>query len=430
LNGRAGKNKRISGKQLRRIGARLSLAQSSKSKSASGPKRKDQRDYLHLFVSSIGCKIREDLFKKDDHTPSPFVCFVSTPADAIKKDTPKWDTMKRALGSRASSRKSLNNAAGLLAWPRTKQRSSTLEPQWHDEEVHFKVRTHQKDGSPIDLTGAMMHVVVFDGKSSSKLIGTFTLNLASLIVKSRKKNVAPRGTPTATSVKRTFGAALRRVSRMTVGLGRSRNEGQDEQQRVFRHADESDKPAAFGFSTAKRASLIATNVISLFTQNSTHEESVPPMGNHGSDPLDKSEKSDPSDGLVVDNEAAARHAMEAPQHNNPGNSDDATGVATGGPCDALKNAATSVWFGTGARTVNMATLRRVGSSRGARTTLDSMNIQSLKVDEHLMKNGMEVGRIKFTIDSWWTSDAAAAKKSESNQTKEKDEMAEKEAPSA
>jgi hypothetical protein len=50
------------------------------------------------------------------------------------------------------------------------------------------------------------------------------------------------------------------------------------------------------------------------------------------------------------------------------------------------------------------------TSEGGGDSIEMLNIQSLRLDEPLMKNGKDVGRIQCTIDSWWLDDAAASKK--------------------
>jgi hypothetical protein len=47
------------------------------------------------------------------------------------------------------------------------------------------------------------------------------------------------------------------------------------------------------------------------------------------------------------------------------------------------------------------------SCASALSSIDDFKIQSVTLDEPLMKNGKEVGWIKFSIDSWWISDEVA-----------------------
>jgi hypothetical protein len=69
-------------------------------------------------------------------------------------------------------------------WPRTRKLANTFAPEWRDgDETLFKVRTQGPDGSPINLSGAMLHITVMDGKVSGepRLVGSFTMNLARLL---------------------------------------------------------------------------------------------------------------------------------------------------------------------------------------------------------------------------------------------------------
>jgi hypothetical protein len=140
------------------------------------------REKLHLFVSNITCKLNPDTNKGE---PSPFVRFVSTPSEACHMHLSRIEKLRKKL--RLCNMNSKNDDHG---WPQTRQLNSTYQPNWTQEEIHFVVRTHGDEGLPIDLTGAMLHIAVFDGKgkAEARLIGTFTLNLAHLINKSRERN--------------------------------------------------------------------------------------------------------------------------------------------------------------------------------------------------------------------------------------------------
>ena len=173
---------------------------------------------LHLFVSSLACQIdRDKLMAKrrtNEYTrelvPCPYVCFVSTPGDAIHKESFLLTNLKdrvRKAGVRATKKlkkklrkreEGIEMSSNLankgtsirmaLEWPRTKKLKSTYRPIWgHDEEVYFKVRTHRQDGVPVDLSGSMLHLTLMDGRGGGdgKLIGTFTLNLAKVIEAAR-----------------------------------------------------------------------------------------------------------------------------------------------------------------------------------------------------------------------------------------------------
>jgi hypothetical protein len=139
---------------------------------------------LHLFVSSITCNITCGEFLKLDSAPSTYVSFVSTPRDAMKKDVSMKEKLRNFLGISTSTKITENKTQVQMGWPRTKCAERTCNPHWKDE-VHFKVRTHDNAGSPIDLTGALLHVLLFDAKDNSQLIGSSSLNLGFLISMSR-----------------------------------------------------------------------------------------------------------------------------------------------------------------------------------------------------------------------------------------------------
>jgi hypothetical protein len=152
---------------------------------------------LHIFVSSIQCNIDQTEYNKGRKTndskadpPSPYVSFVSTPSEAIRTDASKRGNMWNKLGFRTKS-SSLNSDGNstkkkttkfMTGWPGTTPLPSTFKANWNNEEVHFVVRTHHEDGVPIELSGALLHISLFDNKGGEpKLLGSFSLNLARLI---------------------------------------------------------------------------------------------------------------------------------------------------------------------------------------------------------------------------------------------------------
>jgi hypothetical protein len=148
-------------------------------------KVKARNNILHFSFSSIGCEIFQDLLSNSSYTPSPYVTFIPTPGDAIEtEDTgTTWKTCWR------------NNEAMApltMKWPQTQAISNTLHPQWENE-INLKIRSHFKWGTPVDLTGAMLHILVHDAKDNSNLIGSCCLNLASLIFDAQaKKNISEK----------------------------------------------------------------------------------------------------------------------------------------------------------------------------------------------------------------------------------------------
>eukprot|EP00934_Nitzschia_sp_Nitz4_P003569 Nitzschia sp. Nitz4//scaffold66_size103028//32655//37048//NITZ4_004495-RA/size103028-processed-gene-0.116-mRNA-1//-1//CDS//3329556341//3559//frame0 len=275
---------------------------------------KETRKFLHLYISNIRVQVDKETYKNSDlMAPCPFVCFVSTPAHAIKYKMSPWTKLSQAL-RRTTTGYNLKNASGTKAWPRTKPIMNTYDANWGEEEVHFKVRTHHHDGTPLDLTGAMIHVTVFDGKSSSKLTGVFSLNLASLIEQSR-------GLRTLEAVR-----PPRRIRNLFSSM---RSDGR-RLSLSFRQSDRTDHPggseSAYGHDSA----------------------------------ADISRKWDES--KLVDKE---------------------DGVVCQGPSGALKRAASIISVGG---------------------HLETLDIQSTKLEEPLRKYGVEVGKVHLTIDCWWLND--------------------------
>ena len=146
---------------------------------------------LMILVSSIKCHIFQAEYTRTrgkGETPNPFVCFMSTPKEAVRMGMSKWENMFRKVGvktlktSKAKGEED-TEVRTMMGWPRTKKMTNTFLPEWGaGEETQFKVRTHQ-DGDPIDLSGAIMQIVVMDhqGGTEPVLVGSFTLNLAKLL---------------------------------------------------------------------------------------------------------------------------------------------------------------------------------------------------------------------------------------------------------
>ena len=109
------------------------------------------------------------------YTPSLSASFMTTPIDAIELEDANetMDPSKRNC-------------------PRTEAvKTNTLHAQW-EKTVEFTIRPYSKWGIPLDLTGAMLHVVIHDAaKENSKPLGSCSLNLASLIMDSIGKKGEP-----------------------------------------------------------------------------------------------------------------------------------------------------------------------------------------------------------------------------------------------
>mmetsp|Transcript_12793 Transcript_12793/g.26939 ORF Transcript_12793/g.26939 Transcript_12793/m.26939 type:complete len:762 (+) Transcript_12793:136-2421(+) len=248
---------------------------------------------FHLFFSSIGCEIGEDAFSGLSHMPSPYVSFISTPSDAIKLAERRSTFIKDIIAPLATK------------WPRTESISNTFNPQW-ETEISFKIRTHLISGAPVDLTGAMLHILVHDTKDFHNSIGSCSLNLASLIIASTGKEISHdistgTGKEQPTSIKRKLSKAL-----------------------AFRA---SRKNKAKNTAGARKPAIYAVNDL----------------------------------GKVEVSEAISENVSES--------------IELSG---------------------------KISVAGGSRNRLNEP--KSHLFNEILMKNGKEVGRIKFIADSWWLSD--------------------------
>jgi len=156
------------------------------SDTSDGTSGKVSCENFHIFISSIQCDIAKEEYSGLIQTPSPCISFVAAPTDAMKPEgeTEDWNTWYRK--NTAKIARDLNAPVpikGTTRWPCTEPIPNTFSPHWEDE-INFKVRTHLESGTPVDLTGAMLHIMVHDTKDSMKLIGSCSFNLASLIISS------------------------------------------------------------------------------------------------------------------------------------------------------------------------------------------------------------------------------------------------------
>ncbi len=67
-------------------------------------------------------------------------------------------------------------------WPHTVILRETFHPNWKDAEIHCAVKTHHKDGRPINLGGAILHIFLFkdNGRQVNEVIGSYPVNLEYL----------------------------------------------------------------------------------------------------------------------------------------------------------------------------------------------------------------------------------------------------------
>lgn len=158
------------------------------------------KERFHLFVSDLSCEIygksksiRPGQTDRSQSAPNPYVCLVSDPPAAlrqkIKKGWQRWNhALQRAFEFRAR-RLVMTSFVNAKGYPRSSIKKQTLAAHWENEEIHSEVQTHLPDGSPIDLSGAMLRLTVMDSRSTDDVvIGSFVCNLVNLIRSCRPSN--------------------------------------------------------------------------------------------------------------------------------------------------------------------------------------------------------------------------------------------------
>lgn len=119
-------------------------------------------------------------------TPDPFVAFLSYPKRLVKEERTTWQRVESFFLPPGELRKetkddgTISRTAG--GWPRTKKLLSTADPDWSDEgEIHLKVKSHDKNGVPLNHTGSILYISAFNGASLDlSLIGSYAMNLGML----------------------------------------------------------------------------------------------------------------------------------------------------------------------------------------------------------------------------------------------------------
>ncbi|CAJ1932483.1 unnamed protein product [Cylindrotheca closterium] len=176
-----------------------------------------KKERLHILFTSIELSLYSAKYKQktkpksDDEVvkPNPFVSFISTPRDALELDA---SSRKRSAWKSFGQKKSFPRTKPgrtksdvgsskfnplSTQWPGTSVMESTFNPTWKNDEIHFELGMKNKTNNrPLDLSGALMHVSVFDQRDSNlKPLGSFTLNLASLIKVTKEPDKSRRGGP-------------------------------------------------------------------------------------------------------------------------------------------------------------------------------------------------------------------------------------------
>lgn len=371
------------------IVSRMSKLRMSSANVVEKPKKADRREYLHLFISSIHVLINKDSYKSssDASSPSPFVCFVSTPAEALKRDTKSWQKLVHTMNPRVG--KNLSNSDGTKAWPKTRRKRNTFDAFWENEEIQFKVRTHTNEGLPIDLSGAMIHLAVFDGKTSGNLLGIFSLNLASLITQSRQRADLGKTAIMTQTRKSEYPSVVRRSRggsvRALFGGGSGRALFGGSVMHVF-GPGKTTKPSAEAPESEKKDYVKGDETTEKNDKGSTGCE-------HAS--ADGSESLNGNDSSQV---KQAGKNKERPRRfrgqgkNRADENEEETGVLTSGPsAELLRRATSKKWLGP----------------RRSSVLAGPIDVCSMKLSRPLRKYGQNIGSIKCTVDAWWLSDEDA-----------------------
>ncbi|KAL7566239.1 hypothetical protein ACA910_011303 [Epithemia clementina (nom. ined.)] len=139
-------------------------------------REEEQAERVEFFLSNISV----DIFNKEGIAPNPYVSLLSYPETALQTKTRKW--RPRLL------RRDPKGKRRVQGWPSTSRKFSSFSPTWVDEEeIQCKIYLHHPDGTPVDLTGAMLHLAVIDYHPAleDSLIGAVSFNLTSILSKCR-----------------------------------------------------------------------------------------------------------------------------------------------------------------------------------------------------------------------------------------------------
>lgn len=150
------------------------------------PREEDKHDSVELFVNDV----QADLFEKrsDGSAPDTYVCLVSSPEDILLKKPTKF---KQAFNAMAKFLKISESHAGVdidsadsakNGWPRTDVKKKDQNPKWTKQELQCQLKPIRKDGIPINLTGAILHIFVFkyNSRQTDEVIGSYPVNLENV----------------------------------------------------------------------------------------------------------------------------------------------------------------------------------------------------------------------------------------------------------
>ena len=335
-------------------------------------------DNLHIFCSSIECEITSEKYgdESTQTNPSPFVTFVSTPTTAMKSVTIKKNWTQYIRFWEPTKKSSKNAADGTQlhnGWPRSQTMLNEKNAHW-EEEVHFEIRTHDDTGKPLNLTGALLHILVRDEKDDSNIIGSCTVNLAHLIEMSKpekeddqKRVESPRSSKARTSSSRNIAVIF--ATRLMNKLERSNGSRK--------------------LSSSEDASSIHRSLESVGEKKGRMLVPVKEEDHNISETVDKSEHRDPT---VSPSETRINSDREVDSNNTPVD---------------LTQSQKEVVSGEYVQNRPAGTFGSAFDSRRQESGARLEDINSVDIDATLTKNGKEVGRVKLTIATWWLSNSVS-----------------------
>ena len=150
------------------------------------PEEKAKNENVHLTVNDIQANIQAE--NSDGSAVDSYVCLVSSPEDILLKKPTKF---KQAYSAMKKFLNVSENFAGIdidtadsakNGWPRTQVMTKNQNPEWSKEELNCHLKPIRKDGFPINLTGAILHIFVFkyNSRQTDEVIGSYPVNLESI----------------------------------------------------------------------------------------------------------------------------------------------------------------------------------------------------------------------------------------------------------
>ena len=157
------------------------------------PEEKARNENVHLTVNDIQADILAE--NSDGSAVDSYVCLVSSPEDILLKKPTKfkqaYSAMKKFLKvsetfdviTEAFTAVDIDTAdSAKNGWPRTQVMTKSQNPDWSKQELNCHLKPIRKDGFPINLTGAILHIFVFkyNGRQTDEVIGSYPVNLESI----------------------------------------------------------------------------------------------------------------------------------------------------------------------------------------------------------------------------------------------------------